>query len=67
MPVGKIDVEAAARWVTQQLHDGSHVVDEGSETPNYVLTTEAAYALAAMRRQEPGPGQGGGTPRLGHR
>ncbi|OEV17862.1 peptidase, partial [Streptomyces nanshensis] len=47
VPVGKIDVPAAARWVSEQLHDGSHVVDEGSETPNYFLTTEAAYALAA--------------------
>ncbi len=59
VPVGKIDVPAAARWVSEQLHDGSHVVDEGSETPNYFLTTEAAYALAAAG-EEPGPGQGGG-------
>lgn len=55
VPVGKIDVPAAARWVTQQLHDGSHVVDEGSEAPDYFLTTEAAYALAAA---------GGGSPAL---
>ncbi|MFJ9526678.1 prenyltransferase/squalene oxidase repeat-containing protein [Streptomyces cyaneofuscatus] len=53
VPVGKIDVPAAARWVTQQLHDGSHVVDEGSETPNYFLTTEAAYALAAAGGKSP--------------
>ncbi|MET7874984.1 prenyltransferase/squalene oxidase repeat-containing protein [Streptomyces cyaneofuscatus] len=53
VPVGKIDVPAAARWVTEQLHDGSHVVDEGSETPNYFLTTEAAYALAAAGGKSP--------------
>ncbi|WP_405510259.1 terpene cyclase/mutase family protein [Streptomyces cyaneofuscatus] len=53
VPVGKIDVPAAARWVTEQLHDGSHVVDEGSETPNYFLTTEAAYALAAGGGRSP--------------
>ncbi|MFF3093037.1 prenyltransferase/squalene oxidase repeat-containing protein [Streptomyces cyaneofuscatus] len=53
VPVGKIDVPAAARWVTQQLHEGSHVVDEGSETPNYFLTTEAAYALAAAGGKSP--------------
>lgn len=53
VPVGKIDVPAAARWVSQQLHDGSHVVDEGSETPNYFLTTEAAYALAAAGGRSP--------------
>ncbi len=53
MPVGKIDVPAAARWVSEQLHDGSHVVDEGSETPNYFLTTEAAYALAAAGGKSP--------------
>ncbi|MFD8106933.1 prenyltransferase/squalene oxidase repeat-containing protein [Streptomyces microflavus] len=53
VPVGKIDVEAAARWVTEQLHDGSHVVDEGSQTPNYFLTTEAAYALAAAGGRSP--------------
>ncbi|MEU3975429.1 prenyltransferase/squalene oxidase repeat-containing protein [Streptomyces bacillaris] len=53
VPVGKIDVPAAARWVSEQLHDGSHVVDEGSETPNYFLTTEAAYALAAAGGKSP--------------
>ncbi|MFF6909066.1 prenyltransferase/squalene oxidase repeat-containing protein [Streptomyces sp. NPDC012389] len=53
VPVGKIDVPAAARWVNQQLHDGSHVVDEGADTPNYFLTTEAAYALAAAGGRSP--------------
>lgn len=53
VPVGKIDVPAAARWVSERLHDGSHVVDEGSETPNYFLTTEAAYALAAAGGKSP--------------
>ncbi|MFE7339618.1 peptidase, partial [Streptomyces fimicarius] len=47
VPAGEIDVPAAGRWVSAQLRDGTHVVDEGSETPNDFLTTEAAYALAA--------------------
>ncbi|MEU6706138.1 prenyltransferase/squalene oxidase repeat-containing protein [Streptomyces wuyuanensis] len=46
-PASKIDVPAAARWVTGRLTDGERVVDEGAEAPNYFLTTEAAYALAA--------------------
>ncbi|MEU5371255.1 prenyltransferase/squalene oxidase repeat-containing protein [Streptomyces sp. NPDC005951] len=47
VPAGEIDVPAAARWVSGQLHDETHVVDEGAETTNDFLTTEAAYALAA--------------------
>ncbi|MFI7325582.1 prenyltransferase/squalene oxidase repeat-containing protein [Streptomyces rubiginosohelvolus] len=47
VPAGEIDVSAAARWVSGQLRDGTHVVDEGDETPDDFLTTEAAYALAA--------------------
>ncbi|MEU6046909.1 prenyltransferase/squalene oxidase repeat-containing protein [Streptomyces griseus] len=47
VPAGEIDVPAAGRWVSGQLRDGTQVVDEGSETPNDFLTTEAAYALAA--------------------
>ncbi|MEW1612974.1 prenyltransferase/squalene oxidase repeat-containing protein [Streptomyces sp. NPDC088744] len=53
VPVGKIDVPAAARWVAKQLRGGTHVVDEGSESPNYLLTTEAAYALAAAGGRSP--------------
>ncbi|WP_179255805.1 prenyltransferase/squalene oxidase repeat-containing protein [Streptomyces sp. SS07] len=47
VPAGQIDVAAAGRWVSGQLREGTHVVDEGAETPNDFLTTEAAYALAA--------------------
>ncbi|MFI9192310.1 prenyltransferase/squalene oxidase repeat-containing protein [Streptomyces californicus] len=47
VPAGKIDVPAAGRWVSAQLRDGTAVVDEGSESPNDLLTTEALYALAA--------------------
>ncbi|MEV6394576.1 prenyltransferase/squalene oxidase repeat-containing protein [Streptomyces sp. NPDC051907] len=46
-PASKIDVPAAARWMATRLTDGERVVDEGAETPNYLLTAEAAYALAA--------------------
>lgn len=53
VPAGEIDVPAAARWVSGQLHDGTHVVDEGSQTPNDFLTTEAAYALAAANGKDP--------------
>ncbi|UPT40152.1 MULTISPECIES: prenyltransferase/squalene oxidase repeat-containing protein [Streptomyces] len=53
VPVGEIDVPAAARWVSGQLRDGTHVVDEGSGTPNDFLTTEAAYALAAANGRGP--------------
>ncbi|MEU8702553.1 prenyltransferase/squalene oxidase repeat-containing protein [Streptomyces sp. NPDC048680] len=47
VPAGEIDTAAAAAWVGSTLKDGERVVDEGAETPNYLLTTEAAYALAA--------------------
>ncbi|MFJ6513638.1 prenyltransferase/squalene oxidase repeat-containing protein [Streptomyces sp. NPDC091406] len=53
VPAGEIDVPAAARWVSGQLRDGTHVVDEGAETPNDFLTTEAAYALAAANGKGP--------------
>ncbi|MFJ5175552.1 prenyltransferase/squalene oxidase repeat-containing protein [Streptomyces griseoviridis] len=44
---GEVDVTAAAKWLTSQLTDGERVVDDGVDTPNYLLTTETAYALAA--------------------
>ncbi|MFJ8862317.1 prenyltransferase/squalene oxidase repeat-containing protein [Streptomyces sp. NPDC102451] len=44
---GTIDLAAAADWVGSALKDGERVVDDGADTPNYLLTTEAAYALAA--------------------
>ncbi|MFB6989331.1 prenyltransferase/squalene oxidase repeat-containing protein [Streptomyces sp. NPDC056304] len=46
-PAGEIDVAAAAAWVNGVLKDGESVVDDGADTANYLLTTEAAYALAA--------------------
>ncbi|MEV8007702.1 prenyltransferase/squalene oxidase repeat-containing protein [Streptomyces parvus] len=53
VPAGEIDVPAAARWVSGQLREGTHVVDEGSDTSNDFLTTEAAYALAAANGKSP--------------
>ncbi|MEU6019440.1 prenyltransferase/squalene oxidase repeat-containing protein [Streptomyces sp. NPDC047515] len=47
VPAGEIDVPAAVAWVEGALTDGERVVDDGADTPNYLLTTEAAYALAA--------------------
>ncbi|MFJ6572674.1 prenyltransferase/squalene oxidase repeat-containing protein [Streptomyces sp. NPDC091292] len=44
---GDIDLKAAAGWLKIRLTDGERIVDEGAETPNYLLTTETAYALAA--------------------
>ncbi|MGN5632229.1 prenyltransferase/squalene oxidase repeat-containing protein [Streptomyces sp. AC154] len=44
---GEIDIKGAAGWVDGALKDGERVVDDGADTPNYLLTTEAAYALAA--------------------
>lgn len=44
---GGIDIAGAASWLTSQLADGERVVDDGADTPNYLLTTETAYALAA--------------------
>ncbi|MFJ4856941.1 prenyltransferase/squalene oxidase repeat-containing protein [Streptomyces sp. NPDC088730] len=44
---GEIDVAGAADWVDGLLKDGERVVDDGADAPNYLLTTEAAYALAA--------------------
>ncbi|MFF9352014.1 prenyltransferase/squalene oxidase repeat-containing protein [Streptomyces sp. NPDC014734] len=47
VPAGEIDVAGAAAWIGGTLKDGERVVDDGADTPNYLLTTEAAYALAA--------------------
>ena len=44
---GKIDVAAAATWLKGRLTDGERVVDDGATTPNYSLTADTAYALAA--------------------
>ncbi|MFI9373472.1 prenyltransferase/squalene oxidase repeat-containing protein [Streptomyces parvulus] len=44
---GEVDADAAAAWLKGRLTDGERVVDEGSDVPNYLLTTETAYALAA--------------------
>ncbi|MFQ3559922.1 terpene cyclase/mutase family protein [Streptomyces gramineus] len=43
---GTIDTKAAAKWLTSQLADGERIVDDPA-TPNYLLTAETAYALAA--------------------
>lgn len=44
---GRVDVASAAAWLKGGLTDGERIVDEGAEDPNYLLTTETAYALAA--------------------
>ncbi|MFJ9245603.1 prenyltransferase/squalene oxidase repeat-containing protein [Streptomyces sp. NPDC101776] len=44
---GNVDVTAAAKWLSSQLTDGERIVDDGADAPNYLLTTETAYALAA--------------------
>ncbi|WP_143675751.1 prenyltransferase/squalene oxidase repeat-containing protein, partial [Streptomyces milbemycinicus] len=44
---GEVDVTAAAKWLKGRLTDGERIVDDGADTPNYLLTTETAYALAA--------------------
>ncbi|MFJ1614686.1 prenyltransferase/squalene oxidase repeat-containing protein [Streptomyces sp. NPDC088249] len=48
VPAGEIDIAAAAAWAKGALKDGERIVDDGADTPNYLLTTEAAYALAAV-------------------
>ncbi|MBB4795564.1 prenyltransferase beta subunit [Streptomyces nodosus] len=45
---GTIDTTAAARWLKGGLTDGERIVDDGADTPNYSLTADAAYALAAV-------------------
>ncbi|WNI33552.1 prenyltransferase/squalene oxidase repeat-containing protein [Streptomyces sp. ITFR-6] len=47
VPAGEIDTAAAAAWAKGALKDGERIVDDGTDTPDYLLTTEAAYALAA--------------------
>ncbi|MFB6817459.1 prenyltransferase/squalene oxidase repeat-containing protein [Streptomyces sp. NPDC056347] len=44
---GRVDVAGAASWLQGLLSDGERILDEGPDTPNYLLTTETAYALAA--------------------
>ncbi|MGV9791511.1 prenyltransferase/squalene oxidase repeat-containing protein [Streptomyces sp. NPDC003435] len=44
---GTVGVAAAATWLEGRLTDGERVVDDGAESPNYLLTVESAYALAA--------------------
>ncbi|WP_333742917.1 prenyltransferase/squalene oxidase repeat-containing protein [Streptomyces ardesiacus] len=50
---GEVDLTGAADWIKGALTDGERVVDEGSDVPNYFLTTEAAYALAAADGTSP--------------
>lgn len=47
VPPAEVKIAKAAAWVRGKLTDGERVVDDGSETPNHFLTTEAAFALAA--------------------
>ncbi|MEU1619510.1 prenyltransferase/squalene oxidase repeat-containing protein [Streptomyces sp. NPDC005722] len=44
---GDVDLDGAAAWLRGKLTAGERIVDDGAETPNYLLTTETAYALAA--------------------
>ncbi|MFJ7071183.1 prenyltransferase/squalene oxidase repeat-containing protein [Streptomyces sp. NPDC098781] len=50
---GDVDLAGAATWLKGRLTDGERVVDDGAETPNYLLTTETAYALAAAEGKGP--------------
>ncbi|MFE3585637.1 prenyltransferase/squalene oxidase repeat-containing protein [Streptomyces vinaceus] len=50
---GTVDLPAATRWLTGKLTGGERVVDEGSTSPNHLLTTEAVYALAAADPKSP--------------
>ncbi|WP_405639704.1 prenyltransferase/squalene oxidase repeat-containing protein [Streptomyces uncialis] len=46
-PSGSVDLDAAAEWVRGRLTDGDHIAVDGSDEPDHMLTTEAAFALAA--------------------
>ncbi|MEU6346791.1 prenyltransferase/squalene oxidase repeat-containing protein [Streptomyces sp. NPDC046977] len=50
---GDVDLDTAAAWLKGKLTDGERIVDDGAETPNYLLTTETAYALAAAEGKSP--------------
>nr|WP_308288187.1 terpene cyclase/mutase family protein [Streptomyces corallincola] len=54
---GAIDLRAAAAWLKGSLTDGDHIVDDGTDTPNHLLTTETAYALAAADGKGPAVGR----------
>ncbi|WP_432129455.1 prenyltransferase/squalene oxidase repeat-containing protein [Streptomyces sp. bgisy082] len=53
VPPGTVDVPAATRWLADRLTNGQRVVDEGATDPNYLATTEVAYALAAADGEGP--------------
>ncbi|MFB7938751.1 prenyltransferase/squalene oxidase repeat-containing protein [Streptomyces sp. NPDC056049] len=53
VPPGSVDLPAAARWLTDRLTNGQRVVNEGDTVPNYLATTEAAWALAAADGESP--------------
>ncbi|MFF8931555.1 prenyltransferase/squalene oxidase repeat-containing protein [Streptomyces longwoodensis] len=48
---GKVDLTAAATWLKGRLTDGERIVDDGATAPNYSLTADTAYALAAVDGQ----------------
>ncbi|MFJ8006207.1 prenyltransferase/squalene oxidase repeat-containing protein [Streptomyces fagopyri] len=54
---GDVDLAAAAAWLKGSLVNGERIVDDGADTPNYLLTTETAYALAAADRNDPTVGK----------
>ncbi|WP_234102380.1 prenyltransferase/squalene oxidase repeat-containing protein, partial [Streptomyces venezuelae] len=43
----------ATRWLTERLTNGQRVVNDGDTTPNYLATTDVAYALAATDSEHP--------------
>ncbi|MER5965221.1 prenyltransferase/squalene oxidase repeat-containing protein [Streptomyces sp. NPDC002057] len=53
VPPGSVDLPAAGRWLTERLTNGQRVVPAGGTAPNYLATTEVAYALAALDREHP--------------
>nr|WP_206269476.1 prenyltransferase/squalene oxidase repeat-containing protein [Streptomyces antioxidans] len=44
-PSGEVDITAAATWLKGRLTDGTRIDNDG--TPDYALTAETGYALAA--------------------
>jgi prenyltransferase beta subunit len=47
----KVALTAAATWLKGRLTDGERIVDDGATTPDYSLTADTAYALAAADGQ----------------
>ncbi|MFI9626691.1 prenyltransferase/squalene oxidase repeat-containing protein [Streptomyces sp. NPDC052042] len=53
VPPGKVELDAATRWLTDRLKDGEQVVDQPSVYRNHQATTEVVLALAAIDAKNP--------------